>query len=336
MAIDLESRIYGCLLGGLIGDAMGAPVEGKTFEQIEREYGPDGVLDFEGEGTDDTAIRNQLISAILAGNGVVDCDTFAATFLQSWTENYSKWWVPVRNMAHKIRNGAALPVDAGYGNTASSSSAMAISPLGMLNAANPRQAALETFDVAGLIHSGPTGFCRDAACAMAAAVAGSFSPGATVSSVLQDATRHLHSTSAAEMLSSISNVLALAEAHPDYKSFRSEFYGSFLRDDICDSRETVPVALAIFAMSNGVPKRAIRYGANFGRDADTIATMVGGLCGSFCGHEALPEEWVRKVEANRSVKLRDVSCRFAEVVRSRARSSVELAWRVLDGEPGND
>ena len=27
----LEDRIYGCLLGGLIGDAMGAPGEGKTF-----------------------------------------------------------------------------------------------------------------------------------------------------------------------------------------------------------------------------------------------------------------------------------------------------------------
>ena len=30
----LEDKIYGCLLGGLIGDAMGAPTEGKTFRQI--------------------------------------------------------------------------------------------------------------------------------------------------------------------------------------------------------------------------------------------------------------------------------------------------------------
>ncbi len=31
----LEEKIYGCLLGGLIGDAMGAPGEGKTYAQIQ-------------------------------------------------------------------------------------------------------------------------------------------------------------------------------------------------------------------------------------------------------------------------------------------------------------
>ena len=42
----LEDRIYGCLLGGLIGDAMGAPTEGKTYQQIAETYGPQGVTDF--------------------------------------------------------------------------------------------------------------------------------------------------------------------------------------------------------------------------------------------------------------------------------------------------
>ena len=69
-----------------------------------------------------------------------------------------------------------LPVNAGMGNMQSSSSAMSISPMGLINACNPRQAALETYDVAGLIHSGDTNFCRDAACAMAAAVAEAMKP----------------------------------------------------------------------------------------------------------------------------------------------------------------
>src|SRR5690349_11058412 len=134
---DLETRIYGCLLGGLIGDAMGAPVEGKTYTEIETRYGPEGVSDFDGTGTDDTAIREQLIHALLACGGHVTCDEFAGTFLTSWNDNYAKWWVPVRNMAHKVRCGVSLPVDAGYGNTPSSSSAMAISPMGIINAINP-------------------------------------------------------------------------------------------------------------------------------------------------------------------------------------------------------
>lgn len=36
----LEDKIYGCLLGGLIGDAMGAPGEGKTYTQIAERFGP--------------------------------------------------------------------------------------------------------------------------------------------------------------------------------------------------------------------------------------------------------------------------------------------------------
>jgi len=47
----LFKRIYGCLLGGLIGDAMGAPTEGKNFTDIKKEYGELG--DFEGGGTDE-------------------------------------------------------------------------------------------------------------------------------------------------------------------------------------------------------------------------------------------------------------------------------------------
>jgi len=39
MQVDLSSRIYGCLLGGLIGDAMGAPIEGKPYSDIEAHYG---------------------------------------------------------------------------------------------------------------------------------------------------------------------------------------------------------------------------------------------------------------------------------------------------------
>ncbi len=69
---------------------------------------------------------------------------------------------------------------------------MSISPMGIINACNPRQAALETFDVAGLIHAGDSTFCRDGACAMAAAVAEAMKPVATVDSILDASTAYLH------------------------------------------------------------------------------------------------------------------------------------------------
>ncbi|MDE7008130.1 MAG: ADP-ribosylglycohydrolase family protein, partial [Lachnospiraceae bacterium] len=55
MSNILYDKILGCLAGGVIGDAMGAPVENKTYQEIEAEYGM--VSDFEGEGTDDSAVK---------------------------------------------------------------------------------------------------------------------------------------------------------------------------------------------------------------------------------------------------------------------------------------
>ncbi len=63
----LFRKIYGSLLGGLIGDAMGAPAEGKTYEEIARDYGE--IQDFEGIGTDDTIIKHILCEAILDNDG---------------------------------------------------------------------------------------------------------------------------------------------------------------------------------------------------------------------------------------------------------------------------
>jgi ADP-ribosylglycohydrolase len=53
-------RIVGCLLGGAVGDALGAPLEFKTLDQIRERYGAEGVTGYEeaygrpGAITDDT------------------------------------------------------------------------------------------------------------------------------------------------------------------------------------------------------------------------------------------------------------------------------------------
>ena len=50
----------GCLLGGAIGDALGAPVEFMPLEQIREQFGAEGITDFHpaygklGAITDDT------------------------------------------------------------------------------------------------------------------------------------------------------------------------------------------------------------------------------------------------------------------------------------------
>jgi ADP-ribosylglycohydrolase len=297
----IKNKVGGCLLGGIIGDAMGAPVESWDYRRIAAEKGT--IDNFDGAGTDDSIIKLILCEALLAHGGHITADEFAQSFMNH-PQDYDWFYVPVRNMYHKIKDGLDLPVNAGHDNMASSSSAMSISPMGILNACDPRSAASEAYEVAGLIHSGCCSFCRDAASAMAAAVAAAFTRGATVESVLEASTAYLHAQSAAVMRTHIENALTLARQSGGYEAFRQSYYETVhLYNTFCDSRETVPVALALFYLSGGDVNKAIEYGANFGRDADTIATMAGAVGGAFAGMDALRPQWVKKVLDHNSAQL---------------------------------
>src|SRR6202035_3661485 len=106
------------------------------------------------------------------------------------------------------------------GTMPSSSSAMAIAPVGIVNAGNPRAAASQAMEIASLIHVTDVAFCQDGAAAVAAAVAEAPAIGATVESVLQAAQAYIKPWSGAEMLQLIESALAIARTTADYKTFR--------------------------------------------------------------------------------------------------------------------
>lgn len=73
---DRLARFRGCLLGGAVGDALGAPVEFHSWDRIEAEHGPGGLGDFAeaygriGAITDDTQMTLFTAEALIrAGNG---------------------------------------------------------------------------------------------------------------------------------------------------------------------------------------------------------------------------------------------------------------------------
>ena len=95
-------------------------------------------------------------------------------WLDHWSEifgdKYAKFFISVIATAQKLKH-QGNPRMAALGNLPSSSSAMCISPVGIVNACNPAQAALQAYNLGSLIHAYDVGFCQDGAAAMAAAVA---------------------------------------------------------------------------------------------------------------------------------------------------------------------
>jgi len=294
----LYRKSLGCLVGGLVGDAMGTPTENMDYDDIEKRFG--WVDDFDSDGTDDTVMKNLLADALLATGGYATLDDWAAQWMEQYGEIFGdkvgKFFQSVLHTAAKLKSHA-LPRTAALGNMPSSSSAMCISPVGVVNACNPQAAAAQAYGLAGLIHQQDVGFCQDGAAAMAAAVAAAFKPEADPDSVVAAATEAIVPWSGLEMRERVEEAMGLAREAAEYQAFREAVYTQkerFFCRITCDSRETVPLTLALFWLAGGDTEKSVAYGANFGRDADTIASMAGAIAGALGGIGAIRPDWIEK------------------------------------------
>ena len=331
----LFTKTLGCLMGGLIGDAIGTPSEGKDYEIIERDFG--WIDDFSTDGTDDTIMKNLLCEALIKSDGYATYDDWADTWLANWSSIFGvkvgKFFQSVLHTAVKLHRHS-IPRMAPLGNMPSSSTAMCISPIGIVNACNPRQAAFQAYNVASLIHVHDVGFCQDGAVAIATAVAEAFKPAATVLSVIDASTDFIVKTSGKEMLDLIDLFVGLAKKHPQFKDFRRVVYEKrdvLFRRLACDSRETVPLALALFYLAEGEYEKTVTFAANFGRDADTIATMSGAIAGAYRGIDGIRKDWVEKARRFTTVDQDDLALKLALVTMKKLRteqSSSDMLMRI--------
>jgi ADP-ribosylglycohydrolase len=62
----------------------------------------------------------------------------------------------------------------------------------------------------------------------------------------------------------------------------------------CSNAEALAQTYAIFRLTKGDFVDGIIYGGNFGRDADTLAALVGALSGAMHGAKSIPPDWIEK------------------------------------------
>jgi len=308
MANDLFDAVYGCLIGGAIGDAMGAPVEGWYWREIRQKYGKlDRFLDFDagyargaGHVTDDSYLRHLLCMAIVRVGGRVTPDDVAETLREHM--NPDRLWVNERIVLIKIRQGMNPWWETGRGTIPAGCASMAIAPIGIVNAGDPAQAYQDAFCVASLDQDGSN---RDVAATFAAGVAAAFAPGATVDSTIEAMFRH------SDYLTrrALTMVMEMARSAGDVDRFVERFYESKLMDWTWpqgnwrpekhfsgNSIEFVPVVPALLYLCKGDVERCIVEGASFGRDCDTIGSLCGNLAGALCGASRIRPGWIAACE----------------------------------------
>ncbi len=336
----LFQKVYGCMLGGAIGDALGGPVEHWTPEEIRAAYGnldhfvaydrpPSHHAQF-GEGdrigayTDDTRLKHLICRAIFKAGGKPRAGDLADVLAEAYhhapdamykgfVEEYYKkaiWGRDKVIFSGEPTNGAI----------------MANSPLGLITACRPDDAYQLGFDLAFFTD----GHAKTAAAMMVAAVAEAMRPNPTVDGVIEAArAAHLRFARRREgdewhttpwrydpNVQFHDKALKIARRERDVFAIRAPLvelleWGHLFSESV----HTLVVALSMFVAADGDLKQSIVGAVMYGRDKDSYASVAGALAGAFHGVAAIPPEWIQPVvDANPEVDMRDYARRLADLI----------------------
>ncbi|MHB9129554.1 MAG: ADP-ribosylglycohydrolase family protein [Armatimonadota bacterium] len=317
----LHDKVYGCILAGAIGNAMGSPVEGQMYWEIDAKHpgGITGILDPKRlESEDDNQMAMLLTETYLEREGL---PVMARHFGNSWRDrlNRDHFYALCMGNSYDLICQGWDPRIVGHWSVVTGSTVMCMEPVGVYHAADPEYAAIDATAVSYMYQRGLDVL---AARMMAATVANALHPDATVDSVLQAALdaapkEKMHTFDERPFHSAydyISTCLEIADKYNDVLAVRAELYEKCLLYHMIDPLELWGYALAMFKVADGDVRRTAIGGTNIGRDSDTIAGRGAMLAGTLRGAGNVPEEWKQLFTASSLERIKRNAARFADFI----------------------
>ena len=280
---------YGALAGLAIGDSFG---DAARMPENHQRFGI--TTDFTEESswsTDDTEFALLTAQAIIDSGGNLDADAV----VRAWEryvlgqDEYHRGGSSEIEAAHNLRRGLRPPFSGMYNAYhISDGAAMRAAPIGIVAGGDIAKAAAWAEADASVSHF------RDGiwgAQAVAAGVSRAMA-GGTVDEIIAAAQSVIPPDS--WLAYAFQKAMAIVDQFPSYEEAWIPLHTELWTTYKAAAPEAVPQAFALFRLSGGDFRRGIICSGNFGRDADTIAAIVGALLGALNGCEAIPRRWVEK------------------------------------------
>ena len=320
----LHDKIKGALLAGAIGNAMGSPVEGRQYTEIDQLHpgGVQTVLDPKRlESEDDNQMAMFLVETYLERDGL---PVAARHFGKTWADrlNRDMFYPPCMGNAYDLIREGEDPRIIGHWSVVTGSTVMCLEPVGIFNIADPAWAAQDATAVAYMYQRG---LDVVAAGMLAATVANALRHDATVDSVLQAALdvaprtplRTFDKRKFRSPYDYIRTCLEVADKYDDVLAARKELYQKCLFYHCIDPLELWGLALAMFKIARGDVRQAAIGGTNIGRDSDTIAGRAAMLSGALKGTAGVPKAWIAMFSRSSMERIDRNAARMADLIAGR-------------------
>lgn len=340
---QLFSKIFGGMIGAAIGDAMGGPVEGLDYHDMESQFGRvDSLLPYSkepaehaqfqneaGSYTDDTRVNLLVSEAIIANNGHVVRGDFARVITDYYyNSNTELERAFIEEYFLKGLYGARKLI---YGGQPTNGAIMGNAALGVLHPADPKAAFTDAYELSFITD----GYAKESSAIAAAAIAAAMRPEAKIMEVIEEAldtaawfrredplwakTIQTHQWALFEGRPNqelVGAAIEIAQRHGELFSMRDELYEKLKVSPVgSEAGQTLAVAVAMLVAADGDFSQSVIGAVNYGRDCDSYATVAGAIAGALGGVDAIPPEWVNTVLAvNPRPNIKEVSKQITEIV----------------------
>ncbi|MEK8127956.1 ADP-ribosylglycohydrolase family protein [Paenibacillus filicis] len=376
--ISYADRVRGAIFGTAYGDALGAVVEKMTHAQIQEAYGRVETIqtnwwkkdwaEAERNGrrrgggivTDDTLMTLALMQVYVTEKRHLDAYDVANEFVKeiAFRPRYipefdrealilERLFYPEKHIFNRHVLANCEPREGGYGNMVNCGAAMYMSPIGIVNACNPKGA----YDEAILFASGhQSSYGLEAAGVMACCVAKAFEPGVTVQDIVDTAISYAKDGTK----KAIQELCGLASRLKERRAERSFIVQAFheavapyspMGDDVnrsidklgiptnhytpsrLFSIEELPLALAYIVLHDGDLLEAVKDGVSSGRDTDSIGVMIGAILGAMHGASAIPSGEIAVLEEINKQNIAQHCSQFIEAATFIIQQDMDLSSR---------
>ena len=321
---ETQDRFIGCLLGGAVGDALGAPLEFMSLDEICSRFGPEGIRDYapaygrRGAITDDTQMTLFTLEGMIrAANrscdrGLCSVETIIYYTYLNWLmtqgvqpgrikfpDRSNGWLYTIRDLHHRrapgntclsaLRSGEMGTVDHPLNDSKGCGGVMRAAPLALM----PYDPFKTACGAAAITHGHPSGYL---AAGVLAQVIREILEGADLPKAVQLACAELkQNKSHQECLLAVENAVELAaQDKPSPEAVESLGAGWVAEEALAMS---IYCALVADDFASGV-----LLAVNHGGDSDSTGSITGNILGALLGKDAIPGYWLDELELRSTIE----------------------------------